>query len=260
MNKWIKESIKLVNSPGYLDKLFNIYPISIGNDRQIDGPLLRKIYSSFDQNDNKELVKILLELEKFPIDYPYIASIRKHPHLIEKNPATINRIGNILHSIGIESIIEITKRPKTVSRQLGNVFQTWLKKLKFPYLNCDQFLNCKDVALLAGNDKILGKFAEEELNIKKLVKGLDFILKIKNKYYLGEAKFLTDYGGTQDNQFNLAINVAKIKKENIVGIAVLDGILWFESNGYMYKTIKSFNGFVMSGLLFEDFIKEEIDK
>jgi len=110
---------------------------------------------------------------------------------------------------------------------------------------------------LEGSDIKLEKFANNNLGIKNLKKGIDFILKTKNKFILGEAKFLTDYGGTQNNQFRNAMNVAKIKKDNIIGIAVIDGIVWFKSNAYMHRTIKSFNGVALSALLLEEFIKEQ---
>ena len=82
-------------------------------------------------------------------------------------------------------------------------------------------------------------------------------MKIKDKFVLGEAKFLTDYGGTQNNQFRDAISVAGVNKNNAVGIAVIDGIVWFESNAYMHRTIKSLDGIAFSALLLEKFIKEQ---
>ncbi len=35
MNKWIKESIELANSKAYLDELFDVYPIEVGEIREI---------------------------------------------------------------------------------------------------------------------------------------------------------------------------------------------------------------------------------
>lgn len=87
------------------------------------------------------------------------------------------------------------------------------------------------------------------MNVKNLRKGIDFILKINDKFILGEAKFLTTSGGTQNNQFNGAIDVAKIKKGNIIGVAVLDGIVWLDSNIYMHRAIKNFKGAALSALL-----------
>lgn len=90
------------------------------------------------------------------------------------------------------------------------------------------------------------------------MKGLDFIIRVKNKFILGEAKFLTSYGGTQDNQFKNAIRVTKINRENIFGVAVLDGIVWFPSNAYMHRTVKKINGIALSALLLKEFIKDLI--
>lgn len=111
------------------------------------------------------------------------------------------------------------------------------------------------MAFLVGGDKVLKNFAVKELKVKGLKKGLDFILKTKDKYIIGEAKFLTDYGGTQNNQFRDAIGVAKVKKDNVFGVAVLDGIVWFNSNAYMHKTVKSLNVVALSALLLNKFIK-----
>lgn len=96
-----------------------------------------------------------------------------------------------------------------------------------------------------------------ELNIRNLRKGIDFILKINDKFVLGEAKFLTDYGGTQNNQFRDAISLTRINKNNILGIVVIDGIVWFPSNAYMHRTVKSLEDIALSALLLEEFIEEQ---
>ena len=210
------------------------------------------------KNKNKiELIKELLKLPKFPIDDPYIASLKKHPFLLSKNPETIERISKKLFSLGIGTALELASKPKSPSRQLGHSFKRWLRTLDYPFLEENEFKEYSDIAFLEGSDKKLKKFAVEELKIRNLRKGIDFVLKKKNKFVLGEAKFLTDYGDTQNNQFNDAIQVAKIKKDGIIGITVLDGIVWFESNAYMYRTIKSLQGIALSALLLEKFINEQ---
>ena len=55
-------------------------------------------------------------------------------------------------------------------------------------------------------------------------KGLDFIARFNNKYIIGEAKFLTDFGGHQNAQFSDAIEIIKSNTEAI-NIAILDGVL-----------------------------------
>ena len=255
MNKWIQKSIKLANSQGYLDRLFKIYPIETGDPRQIPETLKKEIQKAFKDKNKVELIKKLLKLPKFPIDDPYIASIRRHPFLLQKNPETIERITRKLFSMDVETILNLGSSSKSPSRQLGHSFKRWLRTLNYPFLNKDEFVNHKGVAFLEGSDKKLKQFAVEELGVKELKKGIDFVLKTKNKFILGEAKFLTDYGGTQNNQFRDAISVAKIKRGNIVGIAVLDGIVWFESNAYMHRTVKSTDGIALSALLLEEFIR-----
>ena len=95
----------------------------------------------------------------------------------------------------------------------------------------------------------------KKLGVRRLKKGIDVVFKARGKYYFGEAKFLTDYGGAQNNQFDVAYNVAKIKKRNVVGIAVLDGIVWFDCKQKMHKKVKSLKGVALSALLLDDFIK-----
>lgn len=257
MNKWVQKSINLANSQGYLDKLFRIYPIETGDIRSVPEDIRNEVQKAFMDKNKIDLIKELLKLPKFPIDDPYIASLRKHPILLQKNPETIERISNKLFSMGIDTILELASKPKSPSRQLGHSFKRWLRNLDYPFLEESKFRMYDGVAFLEGSDKKLKKFAVNELGIRNLKKGIDFILKVKNKFVLGEAKFLTDYGGTQNNQFRDAINVAKIKKDKIIGIAVLDGIVWFESNAFMHRTIKSLNGIALSALLLEEFIKEQ---
>lgn len=256
MNKWIQKSINLANSNGYLDKLFNIYPIELGDIRDIPDNIKNEVQKAFRNKNKIDLIKELLRLPKFPIDDPYIASLRRHPSLLSKNPETIKRISEKLFSMGLDTVLELAGKPKSPSRQFGHSFKRWLRTLNYPFLEEREFSEYEEVVFLEGSDKKLKKFATEELDIRNLKKGIDFVLKIKNKFILGEAKFLTDYGGTQNNQFRDAISVARISKNNIIGIAVLDGIVWFESNAYMHRTIKALNGVALSTLLLEEFIKE----
>ena len=256
MNKWIKKSIKLANSNGYLDRLFEIYPTNLGISRNLPQDLIDKFKKDFNRKNKIESIKDLLKFPKFPIDDPYIASLRRHPVLFYKNPKTIKRISKKLFALDLDTILELSAVPKKPSRQLGHVFDDWLKKVGIRFLKEGKFKNYKRTCFLTGGNKSLKNFATKELKIKGLKKGLDFILKIKNKYIIGEAKFLTDYGGTQNNQFRDAISVAKIKKDNVSGVAVIDGIVWFESNAYMHKSVKSLRGVALSALYLKDFIKD----
>src|SRR3989344_900377 len=246
MNKWIEKSIKLANSQSYLDNLFEVYPVVLNLDRNISDELRANTQTVFARKNKKELIKELLKFPKFPIDDPYVASIRRHPHLLDKNPETIKRIGSRLLSIGMKNIMKLATKQKSSSRQFGNAFQNWLSSFEYPILSPKEFKKYNGASFLKGSDNELKKFAKSELNIKKLDRRPDFILKVKNKFILGEAKFLTDYGGTQNNQFDNALKITKIKGKNYESMAVLDGIVWFESNNYMNKKIKKFNNNVLT--------------
>jgi len=254
MNKWVKESIDLANSKGYLDKVFEVYPVEIGDIRGVGKGVIIKFRKAFKNKNKKDLIKALLEFPKFPINDPYIASLRRHPYLLEKNPKTIQRIGERLLSTEINTILRLATQPKSPSRQLGNSFENWIHTINYPFLEERKFKNYNKIAFLKGSGAKLKQFTIRELGVRKLTRRPDFILKAGNKFIVGEAKFLTDYGGTQNNQFDGAIKMTKIKNPRVIGLAVLDGIVWFRSNAYMHRVVKRLKGAVLSALLLKKFI------
>ncbi len=98
-------------------------------------------------------------------------------------------------------------------------------------------------------------FAKEHLNYKHN-KGLDFIARFNGKYVIGEAKFLTDYGGHQNAQFNDAIATIKAKNVKAIKVAILDGVIYIKGNNKMYKdvTTKLKNENIMSSLVLREFL------
>lgn len=256
MSKWVKKSIDLADSKGYLDKIFEVYPVEIGDIRSVNKGLTIKLRKAFKNKNKKDLIKALLEFPKFPIDDPYIASLRRHPYLLEKNPKTIQRIGERLLSIKINTILKLATKPKSPSRQLGNSFENWIHTINYPFLEEERFKKYNKIAFLKGSDVKLKQFVIRELGVKRLTRRPDFVLKVKNKFIIGEAKFLTDYGGTQNNQFDGAVKMAKINNPRVIGLAVLDGIVWFKSKAYMHRTVKKLRGTALSALLLKKFIKE----
>lgn len=87
-------------------------------------------------------------------------------------------------------------------------------------------------------------------------KGLDFVGRFSGKYVIGEAKFLSDFGGHQDAQLEDAILTLIEPNVNAVKIAILDGVCWLKSQNKMYKTITEEHGEenVMSALVLRDFL------
>lgn len=85
---------------------------------------------------------------------------------------------------------------------------------------------------------------------------MDFVGKFNNKYIIGEAKFLTDFGGHQNAQFNDAIAMIKNKGVNATKVAILDGVLYIKSKNKMYKGLigELKNENIMSALVLRDFL------
>ncbi len=263
MNTWIKKSIELANSNGYLDKLSNVYPVNIGVGREINQKKRKDIEVAFKNKNKKELILTLLELERFPFDDPYVGFIRKDPKALDKNPATTKRISERLFRTGLEGIIDGSLRPSSSSRQMGQMFQKWLYKLNYPILKPDNFLTTKSqVAILAGGDKALKEFAHKKLGYKG-PKGLDLVFKVGDKFVIGEAKFISTSGGTQDKSFRETINFIKKKDKKTIRIAVIDGVVWLSANKAarkaknLYQTVRNLsnNQIALSSLLLNDFLK-----
>ena len=77
-------------------------------------------------------------------------------------------------------------------------------------VSINEFLANDNDAILDAGDKAMMGFAKEHLNYNHN-KGLDFVARFNKKYVIGEAKFLTDFGGHQNAQFNNAINTIQTK-------------------------------------------------
>jgi hypothetical protein len=57
MNYWVKETIKLANGPGYLDRLQEVYPVTVAPQRELSSEKRRKIEEAFEHNDDIGLIK-----------------------------------------------------------------------------------------------------------------------------------------------------------------------------------------------------------
>ncbi|MBN2648796.1 MAG: hypothetical protein JXR50_03545, partial [Prolixibacteraceae bacterium] len=104
-------------------------------------------------------------------------------------------------------------------------------------------------------DNAMMNFAKEHLGYKHN-KGLDFVGRFNKQFVIGEAKFLTDFGGHQNAQFNDAISTIQTKGVKAVKIAILDGVVFIEGKNKMYKSIteiyKDYN--IMSALVLREFL------
>lgn len=261
MNYWTKLSIEYANQRSYLDDLFRVYPTIPNGIRDIDANIWNNVKNSFNNKDNVSLIRNLLKLDLFPIKDSYVAYLRKDNTAIERNPETINRLAGRIYDMGIERLYESCSKPKETNRQIGPMFKMWIDKgtLGVPILSIDDFINSNSNCILSGSDKEMGDYAKDYCGYEyagTTEKGLDFIAKFNGKSVIGEAKFLTDFGGHQNAQFNDALNVLDSKvNENVVKIAILDGVLYIaKKNAKMHRTAIEKNNNILSALVLNEFL------
>ncbi len=260
MNHWLELSIEYANQRSYLDDLFTIYPAIPEGIREIDQELWQEVETAFSKRRCKRLIRLLLRFEKFPIQDPYVAYLKRDPTAIDINPRTVRRLCGRLYEMGLSEIYKQCTEPKEINRQIGPMFRNWLRKgsLGLPLLEMNKFLNSQEDAILDGSDKELKDFAHKYCGYNR-DKGLDLVVRIRNKYIIGEAKFLTDFGGHQYAQLSDALRIFESfsKRKKIVPVAILDGVLYIRGNNKMYRTITSpkyKQKNIFSALLLRDFI------
>lgn len=260
MNQWTELSMEYANQRSYLDDLFRVYPTIPNGIRNIDRTIWENIEISFNNQDNKNLIRNLLKLELFPIKDSYVAYLRGDESAIDRNPKTINRLAGRIYDMGIERVYEKCSEPKETNRQIGPMFKNWVNKgcLGYKPIHLDEFIDTNDNAILSASDAEMVEYAIDYCGYEyagSTEKGLDFVARFNNKIVIGETKFLTDNGGHQNAQFDDALNVLNSNvNEDVVKIAILDGVLYIPSQNKMHKEILRNNGNIMSVLVLNEFL------
>ena len=261
MNYWTGASIELANQRNYLDLLFKVYPMSVNIRRKIPKTVEKEIESYFNEKDDINLLLTLLQQDLFPIKDSYVAFLKRDNDAIYRNPNTVNRLVGMLYEMGLDDIYYEITQPKETNRQIGPLFKSWIDRGS---LGCkittshQEILDSNENIVLNTSDKDMEGFAIDHLGYQH-DKGLDFIAKFNGKYVVGEAKFLTDYGGHQNSQFNDAINTMTsefITDKEVIPIAILDGILYLQSGSKMYRdiTTKYAEDNILSAILLREFL------
>jgi len=112
MNIWTKKSLELANQRDYLDQLFKIYPMSSNLTRELPKSVISELEKYFSNFDNKNLIKLLLEQELFPIKDSYVAYLKRDRSSVSRNPQTVNRLAGIIYSMGLNDTIKQMTLPK----------------------------------------------------------------------------------------------------------------------------------------------------
>lgn len=265
MNYWTELSVIYASQRNYLDELYRVYPIVPNLKREISDGLWTRIEKAYNEQDNVELVKSLLKLDLFPIKDSYVAYLRRDPSSVKRNPNTINRIAGNLHQLTLDKIYEKCTEPKETNRQIGPMFKRWISQGSLGceiYTNEQQFLNSQDNAVLNISDEAMKNFAINYLGYKRINKGLDFIARFNGKYVIAETKFLTDFGGHQDAQFedavatmNFELMVPNQLNAEVIKISIMDGVLYIAGNNKMYKHLVNYsNEIILSALVLREFL------
>jgi len=257
LNRWIELSIDFANQRNYLDELYMVYPIIPEGIREIDRDKWTKIEKAYNEEKKEELLKLLLSLDLFPIKDSYVAFLKRDRSAIDRNPETVNRLYGRLRELGLTGIWEHSSEPKETNRQIGPLFKRWIKRgvLGVPLLGLDDFERNDGNAVLDASDREMLEFAKRKFGYNR-DKGLDFVARFNRKYVIGEAKFLTDFGGHQNAQFEDALSTLTVETNNVMNIAILDGVLYIKGNNKMYKTLtekySEYN--IMSALVLREFL------
>lgn len=257
MNRWVQLSIEYANQRSYLDDLFRVYPTIPEGIRDVDIGLWQNVERAFEKKENIVLIESLLKMDLFPIKDSYVAYLKRDKTSLKRNPATVDRLCGRLYEMGLAEIFKRSSEPKETNRQIGPLFKRWVNSgsLGVAPMRLEKFLKTKENAILNAGDAEMMLFAKKFLNYKHN-KGLDFIGRFNGKYVIGEAKFLTDFGGHQNAQFNDAISTIKAKGVKASTIAILDGVLYIKGNNKMHKDImgRLKNENIMSALVLRDFL------
>jgi len=257
MSYWTDLSIEFANQRNYLDELFKIYPTIPDGIRDIDEHHWYHIEDSFNARDNISLITHLLKLNLFPIKDSYVAYLKRDPDAIHRNPNTIHRLCGRLYDMGLSKIFERCSEPKETNRQIGPLFKRWLTNggLGIKPVSLQEFQNNEENAILDASDAVMKNWCSERLQYSR-DKGLDFVGRFNRKYVIGEAKFLTDFGGHQNAQFADAISTITNRSVKAITVAILDGVLYINTNNKMYRDITTVysNCNIFSALVLREFL------
>ncbi len=257
MNTWLQFSLEYANQRSYLDDLFRVYPTIPEGIREIDQDIWRDVEKAFIAKDDIALLKGLLRLKLFPLKDPYVAYLRRDPSAITRNPRTVHRLCGRLYEMGLAEMYRRCSEPKEMNRQIGPMFRRWIRQgaLGLTPMKPHEFSASDEDAIMDASDAEMREFAATHLGYT-LDKGLDLVARIHGHYVIGEAKFLTDFGGHQNAQFNDAVRLFALDSLRAVPVAILDGVLYIPGRHKLYRQITGeySDKNIMSALVLREFL------
>ena len=281
MNKWLTKSIELANNQSYYDFLEDIYPFKPFDRRWINPKYKDQLEKHFHDKNNNELLKLMLKCMPPSTEINKKEGLRagikdarlgffklykkKDPENFDKildlNSKTVNEICSRMYDEGLEKMFESMTKPKESSRTIGPDFKNWIERgnLGLQPVNLNAFRNSSENAILSGGDEEMIRHAKELGFDRNSDKGVDFLARFNGKYIIGEAKYLTTYGGTQDKSVKDAFLTFQNTHPNFINIAILDGVCFIPANGRksQYQMImRNKNENIMSAFLLKNFLEK----
>lgn len=255
-NPWTQQSIEYANQRCYLDDLYRVYPVVHDSIRDVDEDVMSRVERYFNQQDSERLIKELLKLELFPLKDSYIPYLRRDPSAISRNPSTIRRICGSLYEMGFTEVYKRCTEPKEANRQIGPMFRNYLNSGAIGLRPVDErtFLSNREDAILDGSDSSLKDFAHTHLGYNR-DKGLDFIGRFHGRYVIGEAKFISDFGGHQNDQFLDAVaTLSENVNPGVLKIGIIDGVPYIPNKGKLFVQLINSNEPILSALLLRNYL------
>ena len=200
----------------------------------------------------------MLELPLFHVKDSYIPYLRKSKDAIRRNPNIIKRICGDLYEMGYQELFKRCTEPKEANRQMGPMFRNWLKSGALGLKPVDEctFERTTCNAVLDGSDNSMMEFARRKFGYKR-EKGLDFIARYNGTYVIGEAKFISDFGGHQNDQFVDAIETIKapLTRTDVVKVGIIDGVPYIRNTGKLFLNLLKTEYNIMSALVLREFLE-----
>lgn len=266
LGTWVERSRSLAQKTAYLDALHSVYPITEKAREPLADEMWKDIAAAHAAGDVVQLINLVLTSgHPFPVNDSYVAFLRRSKGASELNPETTKRLAKRLLDLSLAELRARLEAPPEPSRMMGQSFRQWLKAMAeqrgWPLLAADAFLEAKGPCLLDADDAGNASFAADhlELEIADPEKGLDFVLRSGNTYVVGEAKFLSDKGGSQTGQFKDAMRVvAGSASASVLRAAVLDGVVWLPGDDVTTKSLNEHStktdAAALSALLLSDLV------
>lgn len=261
LNIWVQRSIELFNRLDYLDQIGEVYDFGIGRPERLNVDLRNQIITAHVNQNDKELIRLLRLVKKFPYDEPFWYLLKNQDGFVDNNPNEVNRIARTLYNMTPEEVVVRLESPPKLNQTIGPKFNVWLNQ-SFETVNREEFQDSDNRIVVLGESEEVGrKFLVEYLG-QELEKRPDLIAKVNERYIIGEAKWIGTSGGNQGKSVTELINFCRNQRGNVLRIGIVDGFIWMThtNNGSVMKDkncvrIQETNFNMMSALLINQFLE-----